>query len=200
MGTMQKLTKQQIDYELRHFRSGDRKAEATKRALEALSQWRPFINHDSKFENALEVGCGPFGGCLPWINATEKTAIDPLIHDYIDAGLQFPEDITAIVTTFDQYDPPDYHDLVICHNVLEHGNLGFHDLKHLKQLLLPGGMLALLESLRKPSQLNEAHDHALTIEGLTMNLTGWMVNIIRTVDANPPDYDYPRVVAVLERP
>lgn len=193
------MTQEQIDFELLHFTADPkaRERENEERARVALREWKIEDVHFAG--SVVEVGCGPFGGCLPFIGANEKSAVDVLNPAYWRAGFRMPEDILRFPATLSEFATARHEEFqaAICYNLLEHGDLSFKDLADFRTILARGGELYLMESMRTEAQLNMAHNHRLTLEDFALNLEGWGVQTLRVLPADPPMFDYPRICAVL---
>lgn len=199
------MTRQQAEYELRHFRNAPRE-ENDARMNWVLRKWE--FRGDPRLK-VLEIGTGPYGGCLGFIEAGLKIALDPLLDEYHAEGLladwspnwhgmtNYVEDLAAM--------PWLKVDAVLCFNVLEHGTSSFDSIDHIAPLLKPGGRFYLEQSLRDETQLNEAHTHVMRVEDLEAAIAR---NGLRTVRQwiEPPQvfgsakFDYPAVLGIYEAP
>lgn len=113
----------------------------------------------------LDVGTGPYSGFLPFIEAEEKVGLDPLYPRYGEAGifLRYPGIEYLPMRLEDLPTPGQFQkfNAVLCADCLDHGNLGFHMLPKLADLLQPAGKLFLHVHFRPPEKLNAAHDYPL---------------------------------------
>lgn len=204
------MTPEQIEYELRYFRSAPWQ-ENERRQRNILRLWE--IETGSIGDKVLEIGPGPYGGCLPYINAKIKIALDPLIENYWDegmrimprpAGVPFDHEGIRWVKSYIEDIPPDwwwgYFDAAICHNVLEHGTTSFDALDQIVPRLRSGGRLYLQQSIRTEQQLNEAHTHVMRPEDLEAARVRNGLGIVSYKIIDPhKGQDYPYIVAVFER-
>lgn len=204
------MTPQQSEYELDYWRKTDR-AKNDARQLKILNLWG-FTGADS----VLEVGTGPWGGCLPFVEANRKIGTDPLYMEYAEAKLTpypagfqmfaldvaiLPEVHGALVNLSDEQRVTQVN-AVLCMNTLDHGDSDFRSIDAIARLLKPGGRFYLHVNLRTPEQLNEGHDHALSLEDLQAVIER---NGLREIKCDVYDHDpvewapYKTVIGIWER-
>jgi len=119
-----------------------------------------------EFDRVADVGCGPFGGVLPLLNAKEKHGFDILADEY--------KSLTGVQLIKYNLDAPPLqagYDGVFCLNALDHCSNPKDGLKHLQMFLVLGGELFLHVHLRTKEQLNKAHIHAFG----ELDLLDWAV-------------------------
>jgi cyclopropane fatty-acyl-phospholipid synthase-like methyltransferase len=115
----------------------------------------------------LEIGTGPFGGVLPLIQAVRKVGIDPLCSEYRKLKtLEELPGIEYVEAYFEEWRTEDRFDTVIAIDALDHGEMGFHLLPRIFDLLRSGGRLYLHVHFRPPDYLNLIHDHPMTEKDL----------------------------------
>lgn len=130
---------------------------------------------------AMDFGCGMFSGVLPYIEADVKYAYDPLGKEFqkLRNNNLYPPIHTDL--------PPDemLFDNIFCINVIDHDDMDFRMLHYFKSKLKRKGNLYLNVDLRTKEQLNEGHDHQLTVEQYGSEL--WKSNfteVWRKVETN----------------
>lgn len=118
-------------------------------------------------DSVFEIGVGPYSGFLPYIKASRKVGLDPLIEAYRDAGI-FREctDVEYVCKYFENFDTVEKFDAVLCADTLDHGDLDFHVVPRIASFLKPGGKFYLHVHLRPKNKLNLIHDHSLKAEKL----------------------------------
>lgn len=156
-----------------------------------------------KTSSVLEIGCGPWMGQLPFIDSDTKVAVDPLLDEYKRAGILTNESsIQLISATFEAYADSFHGRLskfktIISVNSLDHGDMGFHTLATMATMLAAGGRIYLLVDLRRPQELNEGHDHALTMEQFYGAVEDAGLTIEKTVTSKAK---YVQLAAILRKP
>lgn len=182
-------------YELDYWKQANVEERITEyRAYLAAWNYKPAVS-------VIEIGCGPFGGCLSLIDAERKVAVDPLIDEYCSLGLWKYCTAASYGVKVEQFTAAGQFDAVITANAIDHGELDFGIIPKLASFLKPGGRLYIHVHLRPESMLNEGHDHALKEADLDKHL-GDLVEIKRVV--LPHDVsgkgDYPALVGVWQKP
>jgi cyclopropane fatty-acyl-phospholipid synthase-like methyltransferase len=147
--------------ELAYWRNASR-AESDARQRKILELWG-FAGAQS----VLEIGTGPWGGCLPFVEAECKAGIDPLYDEYARAGLlDMHPAIWRCLQPIEMIEFRAEFDAVLSMNALDHGESDFGSIARVPQLLYKGGRFYLHVHLRRPDQLNVGHDHPLYLEDL----------------------------------
>lgn len=170
---------------------------------ERIAEYRSYLEawNYQPAESVIEIGCGPFGGCLALVDAKRKVGIDPLIDEYAALGLLPKDDVSYYACGVEQFTADEQFNAVITANAIDHGDLDFGIIPKLASFLKPGGRLYIHVHLRPESALNEGHDHALKEADLDRYL-GDLVEIKRLV--MPRDVtgtgDYPALVGVWQKP
>lgn len=161
------MTPAKTDYELDYWKQVNR-AEHDRRQQAILELWE-FRAAD----RVLEIGTGPWGGCLPFVKAKAKIAVDPLAVTYASMFGPLATDLKWICLPVEQlrYSVIFDNDLVefdaiLSMNAIDHGNSDFGTIDIVSILLRRGGRFYLHVHLRTASQLNIGHDHALCQEEL----------------------------------
>ena len=91
---------------------------------------------------AVDIGCGPLGGILPYVNAKYKIGIDPLMHEY---GKLYSDstDIILLASMAEKIHLVSATaDACYCINVLDHTSKPYQALAEIFRILKPGGYLA----------------------------------------------------------
>jgi SAM-dependent methyltransferase len=146
--------------ELAYWRNASR-AESDARQRKILELWG-FDGADS----VLELGPGPWGGCLPFIDVGLKIAVEPLYLSYKAIGLlDYANGPTQVWPSIRDIGVAHVDD-VISMNALDHGDGDFSVIERIAALLTAGGRFYLHVHLRTPDQLNVGHDHPLYLEDL----------------------------------
>lgn len=157
------MTDAKTEFELDYWRQAKR-AEHDARQRKILDLW-DFAGAPS----VLEIGTGPWGGCLPFVQAATKVGLDPLYAQYERDGLLVRslgwDTIAMPIESMGTW--PFSFDAIISMNALDHGESDFGSIARIAELLAPGGCFCLHVHLRRPDQLNVGHDHALRLEDLT---------------------------------
>lgn len=91
---------------------------------------------------AVDVGCGPFGGLLPFVEARQKIGVDPLLPEYQrlyggQTGIRWvasPAETLPLASAS--------ADACYCINMLDHTARPYQVLDEVYRLLKPGGYLA----------------------------------------------------------
>jgi hypothetical protein len=155
----------------------------------------------------LEIGCGPLGGVLPMFNwvLTRRVGVDPNVDEYRGAGLLTGHELNGIEfvsARFEDWETEEHFDAIFSADSLDHGTMGFHLIPRIAGLLNPGGRFYLHVHIRTPEQLNETHDHALTVAQLDDALGGTsLVELHREVHDNDLDgFPLRALVGVWELP
>ena len=195
------MSPSQAAYEVRHFLAAPR-AENDMRQKWVLEKWG-FAGVPGG--RVMEIGPGPYGGCLPFIEAAEKVAVDPLYQAYRASRLldwnenwvvspRYVEDLRSeSIETL-------RCDAILCFNVLEHGTSGFDSIDKIVPMMKPGGRFYLEQSLRTAAQLNEAHDHVMTLGDLHAAIERNGLEVIQHwVEPPQPGFDYPAVIGIYEK-
>ena len=112
-------------------------------------------------ESIIDIGCGPLMGILPYVDSPKKTGVDPLMDEYEKEGLRV-QGITGINSKLEDIKTRRKYETTVCINAIDHGDLDFSYIP--KLMSFTTGKLYLLCHLRTPEQLNEGHDHSLTID------------------------------------
>lgn len=129
------------------------------------ARYRAILEHwgVSSADAVLEIGTGPLGGVLPYIEAKRKVGLDPLYPQYAMAGeLKGYEDVQYISRSVETFDCSEQFDLIVSMNALDHGDCDFAAIDRIAKMLTNGGLFCLHVHLRRPDQLNVGHDHALS--------------------------------------
>lgn len=154
----------------------------------------------------LEIGTGPRGGVLPFVKGKKKLGLDPLYIEFKTNDLltKFP-DIKYQVGCIENITLKDTFDTILTSDSLDHGKSNFRSFGKITTLLKPGGRLFLHVHLRKPEQLNQGHDHALTLKQYYTNATAndlkelWQ-HIYETDPLDSTHNPYKTLVSCLEKP
>lgn len=191
------LSDTQIQYELDYWRASTREQNDA-RQMRILDLWR--------FDwapSVLEIGPGPYGGCLPFIRGRCKHGAEPLWKHYEQAGFKRSVVWEPIVVGIEQMRAwCSHYDAVLSMNALDHGDSGFGAIDVITDLLQPDGRFYLHVNLRTQDQLNEGHDHALKLEDLTAAIQRTGLKEIRcdVYDEDPVEHGpYRTVVGVWEK-
>jgi FkbM family methyltransferase len=89
-----------------------------------------------------EIGCGPFGGMLPLVEAKVKYAIDPLINEYLSVEHDL-EGMKLIAACGEEIPLADESvDACYCINTLDHMYNPSRALQEIYRILKPGGYFA----------------------------------------------------------
>jgi len=96
-------------------------------------------------KTVLDIGSGPMGGILQFIDCYDKISIDPLNKEYLE---NFPEFFNPNIVYFSKGAenislPVDSVDLVTCINALDHVDNPQTVLEEVVKVLAPGGYLSL---------------------------------------------------------
>ncbi|OFX13196.1 MAG: hypothetical protein A2Z18_11040 [Armatimonadetes bacterium RBG_16_58_9] len=193
------LSEQQIQYELDYWLESTREQNDA-RQKRLLDLWG-FRGAPS----VLEIGTGPYGGCLPQIESGDKVAADPLFLQFEAAGLYVRSlDWVALPICIEAMEKwPEQCDAVLCANTLDHGDSDWSAVDIVARLLKPGGRFYLHVNLRTPEQLNEGHNHVLQYSDLEEAIQKAGLCRIRSekYDYDPVEYaDYETVIGIFEKP
>ena len=120
--------------------------------------------------SVLEIGVGPQGGLLPFIDSPRKVGIDPLFSKYAELGFVQPAGAELVEEYFERWNSDERFEVILCTNALDHGEMGFGTMGLIVRHLLPGGRLYLHVHLRPPHLLNAGHDHCLSVDQLDYEL------------------------------
>jgi len=97
-------------------------------------------NFDEKI--VLDVGCGPFGGFLPHVNAKTKIGIEPLAREFQKLYPVDPDIITISAMAEDIPLLSESVDACYCINMLDHTMKPYEAMEEIYRILKPGGYLA----------------------------------------------------------
>jgi len=91
---------------------------------------------------AVDIGCGPFGGMLPYVNSKYKIGIEPLAHEY--KKLYDRNEGILILASMAEEIPllSNTADACYCINVIDHTTKPYQALAEIFRILKPGGYLA----------------------------------------------------------
>lgn len=156
------LTPKQIEFELAWWRSEPEMEEIYRDLVKSwhIDELRERINAKA----VLEVGTGPLGGCLPFVDAPRKVSLEPLYPIFVEHGIQVETPgVENVAEYVEDWKTDERFDLIICANALDHGDSDWSALDAIYNLLSPGGFFCLHVHLRRPDQLNIGHDHALDL-------------------------------------
>lgn len=137
----------------------------------------------NKCNSVIDLGCGPLMGVLPYIESPDKYGLDPLLDEYKNNGL-LTSDIHGINSKLEDFNPKRSYETTFCINAIDHGDLDFSYIP--KIMSFTDKTLYLLCHLRKPEQLNEGHDHQLTIDDFLKNTSKYTVEY-KLHDSDPID-------------
>ena len=131
-----------------------------------LAAWK--VDRQKNLGDVLEVGTGPYCGCLPLLSAKSKVALDPLFKEYRELGLlKLNEGIELVTGVIEKIDETSLagrtFDTVLTANALDHGSSDFSSLLRISSVLKAGGLFFMHVHLRTPQQLNFGHDHSLNL-------------------------------------
>jgi SAM-dependent methyltransferase len=119
----------------------------------------------SKFESALEIGCGPFTNLarvLGHVTAKRVTLLDPLINDYVQhpncsyrSGTLAGTPATLVPQPIEGFETSDKFDLVVMINVLEHCYSLPRVFERIDSLVALGGVLVFHDKLIPASSIDD---------------------------------------------
>lgn len=118
-----------------------------------------------RFENALEIGCGPFTNMirvLKVVQVKQVTLLDPLINEYLthpnctyrDHRLSGVE-TTTVASPIEDFSPSQKFDLIVMINVLEHCFSLPKLFERINSLMAPGGVLVFHDKLIPASEIDD---------------------------------------------
>jgi hypothetical protein len=129
----------------------------------------------------VDIGCGPRLGILPYVQAEIKLGVDPLMNEFIRFGLANPE-MEVLNCHLENFKPNRKFQTTVCVNALDHGSLDF---LYIPQIMrFTSNVFCLMVHLRKPKELNEGHDHSLTLNDFIKYTDGYPIEY--TVFDNDP--------------
>jgi len=112
------------------------------------------------FENAIEIGCGPFTNMvhiLKYIKCMEVTLLDPLIDEYLThphctykhkrLGGLYGKKVHMVAKPIEDFSSDHVFDLVVMINVLEHCFSASKTFEHIISLMPPDGILIFHDKL-----------------------------------------------------
>lgn len=140
-------------------------------------------------DSILEIGCGPYGGFLPIIDAMRKVGVDPLIDEYRKAGIFRGNGEEYHSCRFEDFVTNEKFDAVLCADTLDHGDLDFSFIPQIAEFLKPGGLMYLHVHLRPARLMNPGHDHRLEESELDAVL-GDLIEIKRKIFPRDIDGKY----------
>jgi len=130
-----------------------------------------FWDVSKNYDRVLEIGTGPLGGVLPYIQADVKVGLDPLYHVFERNSLlhRFP-DIQYV--TGDIANPPfnEPFTAVFSANCLDHGKSRDCYIDNIASLIVSGGWFYLHVHLREGWQLNAQHTVPVNTDALFQGL------------------------------
>ncbi|MHC4396276.1 MAG: methyltransferase domain-containing protein [Planctomycetota bacterium] len=115
-----------------------------------------------KEKTVVEIGPGPFGGVLPFLNAKRRIAVEPLYDQYVSEGLWKPGPEIKVLKCFaEAMDLSRFSvDVLFACNSLDHGESIKEAIKEVSKVLVETGYLFLHVHCRKRKQLNNGHRQA----------------------------------------
>lgn len=113
-------------------------------------------------EVVVDIGCGPFGGVLPYVKAQKRIAVEPLYEKYREENLWKAEAGIEVRACFaEEMDlASDSVNVVFACNSLDHGESILDALREVARILIPGGRFFLHVHCRTKQQLNKGHRQA----------------------------------------
>lgn len=158
------------------------------------------------FGKTLDIGCGPLSGLLSYVDATDKHAIEPLLNEYREFGVfneELGKGVTFHVERIEDSKLKTKFDTIFAANVLDHGDSSFSSIDVISKLLKKGGRLYIHVHLRKESELNIGHDHALKEEDLLAKIESNKLKVImhEVFDQDPVELGvtYHTLIGVYEK-
>lgn len=147
------------------------------------AQWfdRYSVLRGMTFNNAIEIGCGPFTNMryiLQNVTCDSVTLLDPLINEYVNHpncsyknGKIGLVDVKCIHSSMEAYKTDTKYDLVVMINVLEHCMNADDVLNNILGLMAIGGVLVFCESTAKPKVAKYLYDagHPIRIVDSVVN-------------------------------
>lgn len=117
--------------------------------------------------SVLDVGCGPLCGFLPHLIAEKKVGIEPLFGEYKRRGLiSFDSGITLMEGHAESFFTEDKFDLILCADAIDHGDCTFDSIRNIVRSMKTGSTFCLHVHLRTREQLNEGHNHLMSLDEL----------------------------------
>jgi len=113
----------------------------------------------------LDIGSGPMGGILNFINSKKKISLDPLNKEYVENFKDFYKtDFEYIVGSGEKIPLPDNSvDLVTCTNALDHAENPELIIKEIKRVLSKSGYVAMVFCI----SLASIHPHPAHVHNIT---------------------------------
>lgn len=148
------------DLELKWWKQADLVAQQSKMLLylEAFG-----LSTNPVTPDVLEIGTGPLLGLLPYFQAPIRVGVDPMIDRYREAGLLRTDvDCKLVNCQFERWGTSQRFSTIVSADALDHGEMGFHLIPKIAELLKPGGCFYLHVHLRPKDYINLIHDHQLT--------------------------------------
>lgn len=162
-----KLTPYQ-EYELSYWnRTGIKKKgkEGNKKELnEYLDKISSICKLPENPQNAMDIGCGPYGGISLVYNAKYWTLIDVLNNVYKDMVKRDPHFIYLNCSGEEIPIDDNSFDVIFSTNALDHTEDRVRCENEVYRMLKPNGVFALVVHCRTKEQLNEGHKQILTPE------------------------------------
>lgn len=153
-----------------------------------------------------DVGAGPIGGIVDFVDADEKWVIDPEIHGYREAGVWLPKSEVIIrETVAEELEgvPEEHFDCVFTMNAIDHGYDIEAAILKLYECLKVDGLLYLHVHCRTPAELNRLHRQAYS----PRDLHRWLADVgfsevaSRVFEEDPiPTNKYKTFVGVFRKP
>lgn len=144
------------EYELEYWRKRGMKLGGRKN-LQYLQYFQ--VPKEYKDQTIIDIGCGPFGGVLPFLKAGRRIVVEPLYKNYCNEGFWKANPEIEVCACFaEQMDLTDssVHAAFAC-NSLDHGESILHALHEVARVLVAGGRFFLHVHCRSRRQLNEGH-------------------------------------------
>lgn len=144
------------EYELEYWRKTGMKLGGGKN-LRYLEYFRAPKEYNE--QTVADIGCGPFGGVLPFLKACRRIAVEPLYEKYREQGFWKAETEIEVCSSFaeEMSLKTSSVDVIFACNSLDHGESILDALQEVSRVLTEKGRFFLHIHCRSPKQLNEGH-------------------------------------------